>query len=139
MKYLCILFILTLNLATNGQTILGQWETYDEVTKEKKAVIEIYKSDNLYFGKIVENFVKDSKEICENCKGKNKNKPIIGLVIIEDIKEDGDEFNGGTILDPENGKSYKCFLELINENKLKVRGYLGFSIFGRTQYWVRRK
>jgi len=55
------------------------------------------------------------------------------------VQKDGDEFNGGTILDPENGKTYKCYLELLSKNKLKVRGFLGFSVFGRTQYWIRKE
>ena len=72
-------------------------------------------------------------------KGSKKGQKIKGLVIIEDIKKDGDEYNDGTILDPENGKEYKCYLELEEPNKLKVRGYLGFSLLGRTQYWIRKK
>ena len=139
MKYLCLFLIMSFSIVTNGQSIIGEWETYDDETKEKKAIIEIYKSDNLYFGKIVENFSGEADAVCDNCKGKNKNQPIIGLVVIEDIKEDGDEFSGGTIMDPNNGKTYKCYLELINNYKLKVRGYLGFSVFGRTQYWIRKK
>jgi len=51
--------------------------------------------------------------------------------------KDGDEYNSGTILDPENGETYKCYVELVSESKLKVRGYIGFSLFGRTQYWIR--
>ena len=138
MKYLSILFIMTLSVTLNGQTIIGQWETYDDKTKEKTAVIEIYQTDNLYFGKIVKSFSLEKNALCENCKGINKNKPIIGLVIIENIKKDGNEFNGGTVLDPDNGETYKCYLKLIN-NKLEVRAYLGFSLLGRTQYWVRKE
>jgi uncharacterized protein (DUF2147 family) len=130
---------MTLSLTANGQTIVGLWETFDDKTKEKKAVIEVYKTNNRYFAKIVENYVSEENAICDTCKGTKKGQPIIGLVIIENIKKDGDEFNGGTILDPENGKTYKCYLELIDNNKLKVRGYLGFSLFGRTQYWIRKK
>lgn len=135
MKHLYILFIMTLSFTTHGQSIIGQWETFDDDTKEKKAIIEIYKRNNLFFAKIVESYVSEKNAICETCTGTKKGKPIIGLVIIENIKKDEAEFNGGTILDPENGKTYKCYLELIDNNKLKVRGYLGFSVFGRTQYW----
>ena len=138
MKYLSILFIMTLSFTLNGQTIIGQWETYDDKTKEKTAVIEIYQTDNLYFGKIVKSFSLEKNALCENCKGINKNKPIIGLVVIENIKKDGNEFNGGTVLDPDNGKTYRCNLKLKN-NKLEVRGYIGFSLLGRTQYWVRKE
>ena len=129
---------MTLSFTLNGQSIIGQWETYDDKTKEKKAVIEIYQTDNLYFAKIVKSFKGEKNALCETCKGINKNKPIIGLVVIENIKKDGNKFNGGTVLDPDNGETYKCNLKLIN-NKLEVRGYLGFSLFGRTQYWVRKE
>ena len=138
MKRLLIILILILNFSAHGQSITGLWETYDDQTKEKKAVIEIYKTHDLYFAKIVESFVGEKNAICENCEGTKKNKPIIGLVIIENIQNNDDEFDGGTILDPENGKTYKCSLKLLHANKLEVRGYLGFSLFGRTQYWKRK-
>lgn len=66
-------------------------------------------------------------------------KNIIGLTIIENIKKNGNEFDGGNILDPESGKIYSCSLKLLSNNKLKVRGFLEFSMFGRTQYWLRKK
>jgi len=142
MKNLFLLLIMTVSLTTfaqdNDHSIIGQWETYDDKTNEKKAVIEIYKTDDLYFAKIVENFVSKNDAVCEACEGAKKNSPIIGLVIIEDLKKDGDEFNGGTILDPESGDTYKCYLKLVKPDKLKVRGYLGFALLGRTQYWVRK-
>lgn len=139
MKYLSILFTMAICITVNGQTIIGQWETFDDKTKDKKAIIEIYKTKNVYYAKIVKSFVGEKDAICETCTGTKKDTPIIGLVIIENLKKDGDEFNGGTILDPENGKTYKCYLELINKNKLKVRGYLGISLFGRTQFWSRKE
>lgn len=137
MKFLYTLFITTLSIISYGQTITGQWVTYDDKTNEKKAIIEIYKTNNLYFAKIVKSFSSDKNAVCKACEGEKKGKPIVGLVIIENLKKDGEEFNGGTILDPQNGKTYKCYLELIGNNKLKVRGYIGYSLFGRTQYWVR--
>lgn len=139
MKIIFTSFLLLLSLYVNGQSIIGEWETNDDKTKKKKAMIEIYESNNQYFAKIIESYVSDKDAICFTCKGKQKNKPIIGLVIIENLIQDKNEFEGGTILDPENGKTYKCYLKLMNINKLKVRGYLGVSIFGRTQYWTRKK
>jgi len=137
MKHLYILFIATLSFTAHGQSIIGQWETIDDVTKEKKAIIEIYKENKLYFAKIVKSYTSDKNAICASCTGSKKDKPILGLVIIENLKKGKNEFNGGTILDPENGKTYKCYLELVSNTKLKVRGYLGVSLFGRTQYWYK--
>mgnify|MGYP005991963081 CR=1 FL=1 len=139
MKHLLLLALTALSFTSQGQTIVGQWETFDDKTKEKKAVIEIYQENNRYFAKIVESFASEKGAVCETCKGKRKGKPIIGLNIIENLVKDGDEYNGGSIIDPENGKTYKCYLELVNQNKLKVRGYLRFAVFGRTQYWTRKK
>jgi len=126
-------------MTINGQSILGQWETYDDETNEKKALIEIYQTNDTYFAKIVQSYVKGTSGICEKCEGAKKDQPIAGLVIIENLEKDDDEYNGGTILDPQNGKTYKCYLELEETNKLKVRGYLGFSLLGRTQYWHRKE
>lgn len=139
MKYLLILFVTILSIKSNGQSIVGQWETFDDKTKEKKGLVEIYKTNNTYYAKIVDSYTGEKNAVCEKCKGTKKDKPIIGLIIIEDIKKDGDEFNIGTILDPENGETYKCYLKLVNTNKLKVRGFLGVSIFGRTQFWRRKE
>lgn len=136
MKYLYTLYLITACIVSHGQSITGKWETFDD---ETKVIIEIFKKDNSFFAKIVDSYVSDKNTVCETCVGKNKGKPIIGLIIIENIKKDGDTFNGGTIMDPENGKTYSCYLELINKNTLKVRGYLGFSLFGRTQYWIRKE
>lgn len=63
-----------------------------------------------------------------------KKGTIIGMNIIENLKKAGDFFNGGTILDPENGATYKCYLRLLSKTKLKERGYLGIALLGRTQY-----
>ena len=66
-------------------------------------------------------------------------RSLVGLQIIKGLKKDGDEFGGGKILDPDNGKLYKCYITLEDVDTLKVRGYIGFSLFGRTQYWYRAK
>ena len=135
-----IIFIITLCFYSilNAQSIVGEWETYDDETGSKTSVVEIYKEEDKYFGKIVNLYEDPIDSVCEECKGKNKDKPVIGLIIIENLKVDEDEYNSGTILDPKNGKTYKCQLELIEKNKLKLRGYIGFSLFGRTQYWIRK-
>lgn len=139
MKNLLTLLLITISVTSNAQNIVGFWETYDDKTKEKKSVIEIYKTDDFYFAKIVETFSGEKNATCKTCSGTKKGQPIIGLVIIENLKKDNDEFNEGTILDPENGKTYSCYLKLTNKNKLKVRGFLGVALFGRTQYWIRKE
>ncbi|PNW29073.1 DUF2147 domain-containing protein [Formosa algae] len=139
MKHLFLFFLILMSITVSAQNIVGQWETYDDKTNEKKALIEISKTNDVYSAKIIDKFVGDKDSVCEKCEGEKKNHPMIGLVIIEDIKKDGDEYSDGTILDPESGDVYSCYLKLVNANKLKVRGFLGVSLFGRTQYWIRKQ
>lgn len=140
MKNLIFPLLFTLiSITTHAQSILGKWTSYDDKTKDKTAVIEIYKKSNKYYAKIVKSYKGESGALCDKCKGKKKNQPIVGLVIIEDMEKDGSKYEDGTIMDPESGDTYSCVLELVNNNKLKVRGYLGFSLLGRTQYWIKTK
>lgn len=138
MKYLSIILFFIFYSTINAQSIIGEWETIDDVTGDKLSVVEIYKTGEQYFGKITQLFKDPIDSVCDMCEGDNYNKPVIGLVIIENLIEDDDEFNDGTVLDPNNGKTYKCYLELEGNNKLKLRGYIGISLIGRTQYWQRK-
>ncbi len=118
-----------------GQSIVGKWKTIDDETGKAKSIIEIYKKGNQYYGKIVELLIKPASDTCTKCKDDRKNKPLIGLEIIRDMKLDDDEYEGGTIVDPKTGKVYKCLIKANGSNKLDVRGYIGFSLIGRTQTW----
>ena len=126
--------------SVNAQTIFGKWETRNEETNKVDSVVEIYEKDGKAFAKIIE--VKDPKRrtaVCEKCEGENKDKPILGLNIMTGLEKDGDEWSGGEIVDPRNGKVYDCYIKLVNRNKLKLRGYIGFSLLGKTRYWYRAK
>ncbi|MFH6994057.1 DUF2147 domain-containing protein [Flavobacterium sp. FlaQc-48] len=127
-------------LSMQAQSVIGKWKTIDDETGEAKSVVEIYEKSGKLYGKVVE-ILRDShkKDVCSSCDGAEKNKPILGMVIINGLKKDGSEYNGGTILDPTNGKKYKCYITLDSADKLKLRGYIGISIMGRTQYWARVK
>lgn len=136
---LSTLAIVLLTVTTlSAQSVLGKWKTIDDNTGEAKSIVEIYEKDGKVHGKIKEIFNKDrSDALCVECEGADKDKPVLGMVIIRGLEKDGDEYNGGKVLDPENGTFYKCYITLEEPNKLKVRGYVGFSMFGRTQYWLR--
>ena len=100
-----------------------------------RSIVEIYEQDGAYFGRIVALFREkgeDPDPICKECSDQRKDQKIIGMNIIEGIRPEGDAFMGGEILDPENGKVYKCKIWL-EEGALKVRGYLYFLY--RTQTW----
>jgi uncharacterized protein (DUF2147 family) len=117
----------------------GFWTTIDDDCGIEKAVVEIVNYRGTLHGKIVSLMnpaVPNPK--CEKCSGKKKNKPIIGLEIIWGLTQDGEEWSGGYILDPETGDEYRCYIEVIDGGeRLKVRGYLGVALLGRTQYWQR--
>ncbi|MES2810976.1 MAG: DUF2147 domain-containing protein [Bacteroidota bacterium] len=123
-----------------SQTFLGKWKTIDDKTKEVKSVVEIFESNDKIYGKVIEIIDptrRDKK--CEKCEGVDKNKPVLGMQIIRGLKKDGEEYNGGKIIDPETGNVYKCFIKLSGKDKLEVRGYMGFALIGRSQTWVRVK
>ena len=123
-----------------AQSVVGKWKTIDDETGEAKSVVEIYEEGGKVYGKIITIFDKTKeKDVCKKCDGDKKNKPLKGMVILEGAKKDGSSWEGGTILDPTKGKVYKCTLSLEGKDKLKLRGYVGISLLGRTQYWERVK
>lgn len=132
------LFAIFFSTILSAQTVFGNWKTIDDNTGEVRSIVEIYQENNKVYGRIKE-LINPKKEdaICIECCCEDKDKPIRGLVVIKGLTKDGDEYNGGKILDPESGKLYKCYIELEDANTLKVRGYIGFSLLGRTQYWER--
>jgi uncharacterized protein (DUF2147 family) len=138
MKKLTFLIFLLLSTVSFSQSIFGKWESRDEKTNKVDSVIEVYKKDGKAYAKIVEITDKAKKEaLCTQCEDENKNKPVLGMEILTGLKKDGDEWSGGTILDPRNGKIYKCYIKLVRPNKLKLRGYIGISLFGKTEYMAR--
>lgn len=137
---LTIVFMVCAIFVGTAQDVIGKWKTIDDDTGEAKSIVEIYKKDGKVYGKIVEILNPEKvNAICDKCPDDAKGKPILGLVILKGLKKDGDEYSGGTILDPNNGKVYKSLIALENADKLKVRGYVGFSLLGRSQYWHRVK
>ncbi|WP_034059362.1 DUF2147 domain-containing protein [Lacinutrix jangbogonensis] len=136
------LFVLVFlfSLSGNAQDVFGQWTTVDDETKEKKSIVEIFKREGEIFGKIIEIFDISKRDLsCIHCEGEDYNKPILGLEIIKNMEEDGEYYRKGTVIDPENGKTYKLRLALDEDDNdlLQVRGYIGF--FYQTQYWERVK
>lgn len=123
-----------------SQSVVGKWKTVDDETGEAKSVVEIYEKNGKVFARIIEIFeAQHRSRKCNLCTGEDKDKPILGFTIIKGLSKDGEEYNGGKITDPKNGKSYKCNLSLVSKDKLKIRGYIGFALIGRTQYWTRVK
>ena len=140
MKGLSILFALVVTQFLMAQSVFGKWKTIDDVTGEEKSIVQVYEENGIVYGKIIEIFNPENRnKTCTECTGKLKNKPLLGMVFLYGLKKDGKECNDGNIVDPKTGKEYDCYIELEDQNTLKVRGYVGISIAGRTQYWKSAK
>ena len=129
-------------LASASPTPTGRWTQIDDETGKPRSVLRVEEHDGKYEAFVEKVFPRDGEPeapLCKKCTGDRKDQPVVGMRIMWELKPDGDEFNGGEILDPHNGKTYRCKMELDeNGNALKVRGFIGISLLGRTQKWIRK-
>ncbi|MDP2820510.1 MAG: DUF2147 domain-containing protein [Polaromonas sp.] len=135
-----IIFVATCGYGFAQMTPVGLWRNLDDKTGEAKAEIRIVETSGVLSGKVDKRIRKDIKpdDVCDQCSDDRKDKPILGLEIIRGAKkaEGKDVWEGGKILDPENGRNYGLRMTPIDAGKkLEVRG--SFGPFGRTQTWVR--
>ena len=122
---------------------VGLWKNIDDVTGKPKALIRISETKGELSGRIEKLFRpadQDQNPKCDKCEGANKDQPVLGMVFMSGLKKSGDEYTGGEILDPDNGKVYRSKMTLMDGGKkLSVRGYVGVPMFGRSQVWVRQE
>ena len=122
-------------------TPVGLWKTIDDVTKTEKSFVRITDTSGVLSGKIekiIDPAKQDSK--CEQCSDERKDKPVLGMTILRNARPDADKLSweGGDILDPNDGKVYKLRLKPVDGGKkLEVRGFIGVALFGKTQTWIR--
>jgi uncharacterized protein (DUF2147 family) len=120
---------------------VGLWKTIDDETKAEKSYVRLSEDGGVLTGrieKLLDPTKQDSK--CDKCEGARKDQPVLGMTIVEGVRKNADEalWDGGTILDPNNGKTYKVRMTLKDGGKaLDVRGYIGAPLLGRTQTWLR--
>ncbi|MBL4625350.1 MAG: DUF2147 domain-containing protein [Flavobacteriales bacterium] len=113
--------------------ILGEWFNVD-----KTGIIEIYKKENKYYGIIVRGTDKSpTKFDIHNPDPKKQNQLLVGKHILNDFTYDDGEWEDGTIYNPRNGNTYSCVMVMIDNNVLKITGYIGITLFGKTQLWTR--
>lgn len=124
-------FAFSASAQTNADAILGEW-----MAPTKDARIQIYKTNNRYFGKVTWG-TGGSGTDDHNPDPTLRKRAVIGLDILKNFVFDEDEWNEGTVYDPREGKTYSCKLTLDGENKLNMRGYIGISLLGRTETWTR--
>lgn len=123
-------------------TPVGLWKTIDDESKTEKSLVRVSEAGGVFSAKIEKIFdpaKQDAK--CDKCTDDRKDQPIVGLNILRNVKKnasDAELWDGGEILDPNNGKVYKVRMKPIEGGKkLEVRGYIGMPMLGRTQTWVR--
>ena len=139
--YLLVLSAVVASSATPASSSpIGLWKTFDDKTGSARGIVRIYEDGGKLFGRVVRSFMPGAEDrVCALCTDDRKNQPIIGLVIIRNMKQDNDDYTGGDILDPESGAVYHCKLHLEKDGSvLIVRGYIGFSLLGRSQTWQRQ-
>ena len=122
---------------------VGLWKTIDDSSGKPTALIRITDNGGQLQGKIEKLFREpgeDQNPKCVACTDVRKNQPILGMTIVSGLKKQGDDYDGGEILDPKNGKVYKSKVTLRDGGKkLDVRGYIGMPMFGRSQVWLRQE
>jgi uncharacterized protein (DUF2147 family) len=122
---------------------VGLWKTIDDQTGKPRGLVRVMQVGEEYQARVEKIFPKpgeDSNPTCQKCEGARHNQPVIGMTILWGLKKQADEYQGGEILDPENGKVYRVKMNLQDGGRtLHVRGFIGFSLFGRTQIWIREE
>ena len=140
MKFLFSIAFTFCTVFAFSQSPIGVWKSIDDATGEERSNVTIYEQNGKIYGKITKLLAAKPDILCEECSGAKKNKPILGLVIIEDLKAEGGYWKSGKILDPESGNVYGCsiWFEEGESDELKVRGK-HWTGFYRTQTWHRVK
>jgi uncharacterized protein (DUF2147 family) len=137
--------VLTLvcSTAADGDSPAGLWKTIDDKSGKERALVRIVEINGVFEGKVEKIFDRpgdDPEHLCRRCDGERKNKPIVGMTFMWGLKKDGDQYDGGEIFDPNMGIVYRGRLRLKDGGrKLEVRGYIGLSLFGRSQTWLRQE
>jgi uncharacterized protein (DUF2147 family) len=117
----------------------GWWQPIDPKTGAPQGLIRIYEQGGLFFGRIEPSSPSDdTSQKCTRCTDERKDQPIIGLVLIRNMRVEGDEYVGGDVLDPDTGRVYGCRFRLVDGGRtLIMRGYLGISLLGQSRTWRR--
>ena len=118
---------------------VGLWKTIDDDTGQAKSLVRIVEVNGALSGRI-EKLLTPGKEsqVCDKCEGALKDQPVLGMEILKGLRKGDGIWEGGTILDPNNGKTYRSQLKLVDGGtKMELRGYIGIPLLGRSQNWLR--
>ena len=135
-----LMLVFTSSTFAAGTTPAGLWRTIDDNNGKPRSLVRINEHNGEYSAVIEKGLLAtDTPDaVCDKCTDERKGKRIVGMTIVKGIKFTDGHYEGGEILDPENGKTYRCLMKLDSTgNKLEVRGYIGISLIGRSQEWTR--
>jgi len=130
---------LSIALGTGPVAAADRPSPFDDRTQNPRAIVQVYEQGGLLYGRVKQILDQHyANAVCQHCSGYAENKPVLGLVIMQGLKPDGAQWDGGTILNPEDGKVYRCRIHLSPGGEtLLVRGFIGTPMLGRTQTWQR--
>lgn len=136
--------MINLSFAAVSGAPTGLWRTIDDTSGQQKSVVRISVSGGKLSGTIVKVFPGDKMDgnVCTGCTGPYKNKNLVGATIMSGLTQDAgnpSQWSGGSITDPKDGKTYRCLINYKSNDQIEVRGYVGVSLFGRSQTWYRVK
>jgi uncharacterized protein (DUF2147 family) len=141
MSAIIMLGATSVSLRAAEPSAVGLWEQVDEKSGKPESWFKITERNGAYEGNIVKIFFKpgeDENWVCDKCEGAERGRPVLGLALIKGMQRSGSSYENGTIMDPRDGSVYRALMKLSPDGqKLEVRGYLGISLFGRSQVWNR--
>jgi uncharacterized protein (DUF2147 family) len=121
----------------SGREVVGRWKTVDDKTHQTESIMKIWIDGDKLYGAIDRLIGYPEDHICDRCSGAKKNQKMKGMILFSGLTYDGHAWDHGEIMDPKDGKVYRCKIELDSDGALKVRGYVGVAAFGRSQRWFR--
>lgn len=139
-----MMFFAAMTAAADRTSPVGLWKTIDDKTQQPRSLVRIMESGGTLEGRIEQLLNRqpddDPEGLCRACKGDRKDRPVIGMKILWGLVQNGEAWEKGEILDPKNGKTYSCKVRVSPDgSKMEVRGFIGLSVIGRSQTWIREE
>ncbi|MGA2047964.1 MAG: DUF2147 domain-containing protein [Terracidiphilus sp.] len=124
-------------LSTKLQNAVGHWQVVNN-DGSPGGKVDTYLEGGKLFGRVTEvRPGRTPKDVCDKCTGEYKNQLILGMINMRNFSAEGEDWVDGTVVDPENGKEYKGKIWSVGKDSLKMRGFVGISLLGRTETWTR--
>lgn len=127
-------------LAQGAASPVGLWRTIDDQTRREQSLVRIFEREGVLVGRIERILTDQADAKCTKCTDERRDQPVLGMTIITGMRRSAEQWEGGRILDPNNGKVYASLMRMLDGGrKLEVRGYVGTALLGRSQVWLREE